>query len=108
MVWLVRAVVLFWRDMDAGFGGLVASGRCSKEEDICNAGFEVVDSDRSCRRAAGMEKPDPERREMSLAGSWVDAPAEVEEVLDTTDAFCAALRRVNSRVRRFTCLRLAS
>lgn len=35
-------------------------------------------------------------------GSWVEAVAEVEDVLDATDAFWAARSSDSSRVRRFT------
>ena len=53
----------------------------------CKAGLEVVDDVLLCRRAVGIVKPAPERREVSLAASWVEVPAEVEEALETTDAF---------------------
>lgn len=50
-----------------------------------------------CRRPLvdGMEKPDPESRcclpsgMMGISAPEVEAPAEVDEVLDTTEAFCA-------------------
>ena len=37
------------------------------------------------------------------AGSAADALADVEDVLEATDALWAARRRVSSRVRRLTC-----
>jgi hypothetical protein len=50
----------------------------------------------------GIEKPTPGNIE-----SWAGSAPEVEDVLDTTDAFWAARRRASSRVSRFTCFRLA-
>ena len=64
--------------------------------------MEVVEEVRLCLRAVGMEKPEPDKREESLMGSCVEVPAEVDDVLNTTDAFWAARRRDSSRVNRFT------
>jgi hypothetical protein len=60
----------------------------------------VVDDVRWCL-AVGMENPEPERRDCS-ATSWDELAAEVEEVLDTTEAFWAARRSDSSRVKRLT------
>ena len=49
-----------------------------------------------------MEKPEPESSDESAMGSWVEVAAEVEEVLETTEALWAARRRESSRVSRFT------
>lgn len=61
----------------------------------------------------GIEKPEPESRCCRPSGivgtvdedsaPAVEALADVEEVLDTTEAFCACRRRSSSRVRRLTC-----
>lgn len=70
-----------------------------------------------CRRSRplvweGIENPDPESRCCLPSGTMgivdedsrpeAEALAEVEEVLDATDTFCAWRRRSSSRVRRFT------
>jgi hypothetical protein len=47
-----------------------------------------------------MVKPE-ERRDVSGA-SCVDVPAEVEDVLEATEALWAARRRLSSRVKRLT------
>lgn len=57
----------------------------------------------------GIEKPELERRcdlpsvIMGTSAPEAEALAELEEALDTTEAFCAWRRRSSSRVRRFTC-----
>lgn len=63
-----------------------------------------------CRRPLdeGMEKPDPERRYClpsgitGISAPAVEAPAEVDEVFDATEAFWAWRRMSSSRVRRLT------
>lgn len=65
--------------------------------------FEAV---RWCRRelldgTAGVEKAAPERRWVS-AGASVVLDADVEDALETTEAFWATRRSCSSRVRRFT------
>lgn len=62
----------------------------------------------------GIEKPVPESKCCLPSGiigiSWpvVEALAELEEALDTTEAFCAWRRRSSSRVRRLTFWSLVS
>lgn len=56
----------------------------------------------------GWEKPEVDVKCWDEgSGTWVDsvpdALAEVEEALDTTEAFWAARRRESSRVSRLTC-----
>jgi hypothetical protein len=69
----------------------------------------VLDAVRWCRRLVvkGCEKPEVEVRCWDDgSATWVDsvpdALADVEEALDTTEAFCAARRSESSRVRRLT------
>jgi len=64
----------------------------------------VEEEERWWRRAEGMGWEGPERRwlEWWSVESGRPARSEVEEVLETTEAFWAARRRVSSRVRRLT------
>lgn len=96
--WLLREAELFWRESGMACG-LDATVLVSSEPAawFCDAEDDV----RWCRRAVGMEKPEPDNSDESAIGSCVDA-AEVEDVLDTTEAFWAARRRDSSRVSRFT------
>ncbi len=117
---LRRDAVLFWRLM-VGADGRVGAGAVMPMTEVAaplepatavwlrELVFEYV---RWCWRPAvdGMEKPDPERRGCVLSetrgGSAApEAPAEVDDVFDTTEAFCAARNSESSRVRRFTCQR---
>lgn len=49
-----------------------------------------------------MEKPEPESRDVSASWSWEEVAPEVDDVLDTTEAFWAARSRDSSRVKRLT------
>lgn len=65
----------------------------------------VLDEERWWRRWEGIGCEGPERRWFVLWSAESGRPAEVEEVLETTDAFCAARSMESSRVKRFTWLR---
>lgn len=62
----------------------------------------------------GIEKPELERRcclpsaIMGASAPEAEALAELDEALDTTEAFCAWRSRSSSRVRRLTCSRVVS
>lgn len=59
---------------------------------------------RWCRRPLvdGIENPEPEIKSVAGVPSAPLTLAEVDDVLDTTEAFCAARRIDSSRVRRLT------
>jgi len=63
---------------------------------------EVLDEDRWCLRWEGTGWLGPERRWFALLSDASRNPAEVEEVLETTEAFWAALSKESSRVNRLT------
>jgi len=62
---------------------------------------EVLDEDRWCLWE-GTGWLGPERRWLALLSDASTNPAEVEEVLETTEAFWAALSKESSRVNRLT------
>jgi hypothetical protein len=109
---------LFWRDRLAlpTTGGRTGAGDEMPGTDGAAVAVElralVLDAVRWWRRVVvrGWEKPEVEVRccwdDDGSAATWVDsvpeALAEVEDALDTTEAFWAARRRKSSRARRFT------
>lgn len=114
---LRRDVVLFWRLRETL---PTTGGRTGTVEDIPGSGFVdtpavmlrvlALEGVRWWRRVVvrGWEKPEVEVRCCEDgSGTWVDsapdALADVEEALDTTEAFWAARRSDSSRVRRLTC-----
>jgi hypothetical protein len=101
-VWLCREAVLSCLERGIDCGGRDAWMRASYEEGCSTWLCEVEEDVLVCLRLAGIEKPDPESKEISLTGSCVDVPAEVEEVLDATEALWATRRMDSSRVSRFT------
>lgn len=92
--------MLSWRARGTDAIGRGAWIRASNEEERpCDADEGV----RWCDRAVGIEKPEPDKRGVSgWTASWVELAADVDEVLETTEAFWAARRRDSSRVKRLT------
>jgi hypothetical protein len=64
----------------------------------------VLDEERWWRRWEGAGCEGPERRWFALWSAESGRPVEVEDALETTEAFWAARSMVSSRVRRLTCV----
>jgi hypothetical protein len=62
----------------------------------------VLDEERWCRRCEGAGWLGPESRWFALTSPVSGKPAEVDEALETTEAFWAARSMESSRVRRLT------
>lgn len=63
---------------------------------------EVEEEERWCLRWEGWGCEGPERRWFAFVSVESGIPVEVEEALDTTEAFCAARSMESSRVSRLT------